>query len=309
MRPPKGDDACVAPTHRVAKNVRAADPNPAPEPDHRAAMIRFLKLTGSGNDFIFIDRRATTGTAAMPADRIRALCARGTGIGADGIVFLESDPQADVRIRYFNSDGSPAALCGNATLCMVRVAKELAIGDTGHLRIATDSGTVRARLTDDVPSFDVGPIERITSAVPIALVPGERRLGYAVVGVPHLVLEVDAIDGVDLMTRGRALRTHPWTGTPGANVNFVGRDRRGGWSMRTYERGVEAETLACGTGSVACGALLVAWGEEPGPVVRLWTKSGEPLHITVRHEADRWDGSLRGEGRLVFRGELADGWG
>jgi diaminopimelate epimerase len=267
-------------------------------------MIRFLKLTGSGNDFIFIDQRSAAATAPMPADRIRALCARGTGIGADGIVFLESDPQADIRIRYFNSDGSPAALCGNATLCTVRVAQELAIGDTGRLRIATDTGVVRACLTDDEPSFDVGPIERLTPAVPIALGSGERRLGYAVVGVPHLVIEVDDVEGIDLMARGRALRTHPWTGTPGANVNFVGRDRRGGWAMRTYERGVEAETLACGTGSVAVGTLLVAWGRDPGPVVRLWSRSGEPLHIAVRHEGERWDASLRGEGRLVFRGEL-----
>jgi diaminopimelate epimerase len=268
-------------------------------------MIRFFKLTGSGNDFIFIDLRSGGAARRLRApERIQALCARGTGIGADGVVFLEANPEADIGIHYFNADGSLAALCGNATLCTTRLAPELGIGTAGGLRIATDSGIVRARLVGGVPEFDIDTIERVTPSAPIPLMAGEHRVGYAVVGVPHLVIEVDDVDAIDLVRRGSFLRSHVWTGEPGANVNFVAPDARGGWAMRTYERGVEAETLACGTGSVASAALLGVWGRDPSDSIRIWTRSGAPLDVTVRHDSGRPQATLSGEGRLVFRGEL-----
>jgi len=280
--------------------------------DHETGVTAFYKLTGSGNDFVFIDARETgVGALADPA-RVRALCARGTGVGADGVVFLEADPGADLRIRYVNSDGSPAALCGNATLCTVRLAEWLGIGALTHLRIATDSGVVDGRLAAGVPEFDVGPVERLTRDAPVGVAGGERRVGYALVGVPHLVVAVDDLTAIDLTGRGRALRAHPWTGVAGANVNFIAPEPstsgKGGWGMRTYERGVEGETLACGTGAVASAALVVAWGRDAGPCVRIWTRSGEPLDVMVRagRGGEEWSASLRGEGRLVFRGELVD---
>jgi diaminopimelate epimerase len=269
-------------------------------------MVRFFKLTGSGNDFIFIDGRGDGLRTPMPAERIQRLCARGTGIGADGIVFLDSDPEADVRIRYFNADGSVAALCGNATLCTTRLARELGIGDENGLRIATDSGLVRAQMTNGIPEFEVPGIDRVTADAPIAPSGGEVRIGYAVVGVPHVVVEVADIEAIDLMGRGRVLRAHPWTGAPGANVDFVAPDPRGGWAMRTYERGVEGETLACGTGAVGSATLLRAWGRADGEAVRIWTRSGAPLDVTVQRDPPAWRAALRGEGRLVFRGELDD---
>lgn len=268
-----------------------------------ARATTFLKLTGSGNDFVFLDGRA--GATDLPPERIRALCARGTGIGADGVVLLEEDRAADVRIRYFNSDGSPAALCGNATLCTVRAMQALGIAAKRRtLRIATDAGTLSARLASGTPEFDVGGIARVTTAAPLPRVAGERRVGYAVVGVPHLVVAVDDIERIDLEARGRALRQAAWTGTPGANANFVAPDVRGGWAMRTYERGVEGETLACGTGAVATAILLVAWREASEPTVRIWTRSGKPLDVSVSREGAEWQASLRGEGRLVFVGQL-----
>jgi diaminopimelate epimerase len=171
-------------------------------------MIRFFKLTGSGNDFIFIDLRSGGAARRLRApERIQALCARGTGIGADGVVFLEANPEADIGIHYFNADGSLAALCGNATLCTTRLAPELGIGTAGGLRIATDSGIVRARLVGGVPEFDIDTIERVTPSAPIPLMAGEHRVGYAVVGVPHLVIEVDDVDAIDLVRRGSLVRT------------------------------------------------------------------------------------------------------
>ncbi len=268
-------------------------------------VTQFFKLTGSGNDFLFLDARHDP--VDLSADRIRALCARGTGVGADGLVLLEGDPAADVRIRYVNSDGSPADLCGNATLCTVRLAHALDIATPGStLRIATDSGILRGRIVSGTPEFDVGRIERVTMNTGVARADGEEAIGYAVVGVPHFVIVVDDVESIDVIARGRTLRHDAWAGPPGANVNFVARDARGGWSMRTYERGVEGETLACGTGAVAVATLLLAWQQDAGPLVRIWTRSGKPVDVTVRRDDDRWAASLRGEGRIVFRGELVD---
>ncbi len=268
-------------------------------------MTEFFKLTGSGNDFLFIDARRDA--MELSAERIRALCARGTGVGADGVVVLEDDPAADVRIRYVNSDGSAADLCGNATLCTVRLAHALDIASPGStLRIATDSGVLRGRIVSGTPEFDVGHIAQVALNTGMALAPGEQIIGYALVGVPHFVVVVDDLESVDVVTRGRALRHDVWAGPPGANVNFLAQDSRGGWSMRTYERGVEGETLACGTGAVAAATLLLAWHREAGPLVRIRTRSGKPIDVTVRQADDHWVASLRGEGRIVFRGELVD---
>ena len=119
---------------------------------------------------------------------------------------------------------------------------------------------------------------------------------------------VDDIEAIDLPKRGAELRSHPWTGSAGANVNFVAPHPRARdeWLMRTYERGVEGETLACGSGSVATGALLTAWELARSSPVRVWTRSGMPLDITISRHGDAWQGALRGEGRLVFRGQLPD---
>jgi diaminopimelate epimerase len=218
----------------------------------------FYKMSGSGNDFVFFDTRdwgvddtpsdgfdRSEGSVFYSVSGIQALCARGTGVGADGVVFLEEAEGADVGIRYRNSDGSRAALCGNATLCTVRLAAELRIGAPGGLRVATDSGVLTARLVDGVPEFDLGTVERLTTAPPIPRAPGESRLGYAVTGVPHIVVLVDDVDSVPLDTRGATLRSHPWTEAAGANVNFVAPHptTAGEWVMRTYERGVEGERL------------------------------------------------------------------
>lgn len=290
----------------------------------------FYKMTGSGNDFVFVDARQADVGDLTSADRIRAICARGTGVGADGIVFLDRVPDADVGIRYFNSDGSPAALCGNATLCTVRLAADLGLARAGDLRIATGAGVLEAHLVDGVPEFDLGALDRVTSEVPVDLATGERRIGFGVAGVPQLVVLVDDVESVDVAGRGRRLRSHPWSGPAGANVNFVAAapahpglpPRSGGpvgdgsrdmgqpgqdWMIRTYERGVEGETLACGSGAVVTAALLTAWGATAAVPVRLWTRSGAPLGVSVRRVGDRWNAALRGEGRLVFRGELADG--
>lgn len=264
----------------------------------------FYKLTGSGNDFVFVDVRSTSAGDLANVEAIRAVCARGSGVGADGIVFLNVGERAPVSIRYLNSDGSVAALCGNATLCTARLALELQIiGGEEDFTIATDSGDVTARFRDGRPEIDLQPVTEVQECFPAALEAGETRLGFALVGVPHVVVLCADVDRAPVFERGRRLRHHSQL-AQGANVNFVSRlDDR--WRIRTYERGVEAETLACGTGAVATALLLTAWGEA-AQTVELETKSGRSLRVRHRRDGVRHMSSLSGEARIVFVGKLAE---
>jgi diaminopimelate epimerase len=271
------------------------------------ATRRFYKMSGSGNDFIIFDARQEPVGALDDQIVIQALCERGTGVGADGVVFLEPAEQGgiDFRMRYFNSDGLPAALCGNAALCVTRLASDLGAGSPDGMLFGTDSGVVSARMVGPLPEIDLLPAREVRPTVDVALIPGERRIGYAVTGVPHLVLLCDSVDQVDVVGRGRALRMDPAFRPNGANVNFIATRPDGSWAIRTYERGVEGETLACGTGATASAVLLNVWGLS-GTETTLVTRSGRPLTVRLREDGqDVWP-MLRGEGRLVFTGDLAD---
>jgi diaminopimelate epimerase len=269
----------------------------------------FFKMSGSGNDFVMIDARTEPPGELANPDVIGKICARATGIGADGIVFLEPSSVADIRLSYLNSDGSRADLCGNATLCTTRLSVELGIGDASGFRIETDSGVVAARMVETLPEIDLPAVSEVRPTVDaIPTIAGEDRIGFALVGVPHLVIACRDVTTIDVVGRGRPLRRHP--SLPfGANVNFVAPQPGGRqWRMRTYERGVEAETLACGSGSVATAILLSSWSDVDAPehVVELVTSSGRPLHVKIRREGGAWYPTLRGEGRVVFHGKLSE---
>jgi diaminopimelate epimerase len=264
----------------------------------------FYKLTGSGNDFVFVDVRRDAPAELEKLDTIRAVCGRGSGVGADGIVFLKEGESAPVWIRYLNSDGSLAALCGNATLCAARLAAELGMVERdSDFGIETDSGVVTARFRDGLPEIDLQPVTDVQDCFQVDLDAGEDRIGFALVGVPHLVVLANDVDKAPIVERGRELRHHARL-AHGANVNFVSR-RNDRWRIRTYERGVEAETLACGTGSVATALLLSAWGKA-NTTVELETKSGRSLRVRHRLSGSGHLASLSGEARVVFFGQLAE---
>jgi diaminopimelate epimerase len=265
---------------------------------------RFHKMSGSGNDFIMVDATREPAGSLADALTIRALCARATGVGADGIVFLERSDVADLRMRYLNSDGSPAALCGNASLCTARLATELGLVTTADFSIESDAGVLGARFLNGVAEVDLQPVSELRVDLPFRLLDSERWVGFALAGVPHLTVRVDDVDAVDVVRRGRPLRFEPSL-AQGANVNFVSPDGESGWRIRTYERGVEGETLACGTGSVASAILLTAHGEADG-LVRLRTRSGLEHRVRLRREGDAWRPSLSGESRIVFDGRLGE---
>ena len=263
----------------------------------------FFKMSGSGNDFVFVDtRKEAAGSLASP-DVIGAICSRGTGIGADGVCFFERSGKALVRLVYLNADGSRADLCGNATLCTARLARELGVVGSGEFTIETDSGVLAARFVGENPEIDLLPVTLVTLDARIALQPGEHRIGFALAGVPHLVIPVDDLENVDVVGRGRPLRNHPSL-SAGANVNFV-QSNDGRFRYRTYERGVEAETLACGTGAVAAAVLLTDWGLAEGPV-RLQTRSGKELTVRLSGPKGKATPSLTGEARLVYRGQFGE---
>ncbi len=266
----------------------------------------FYKMTGSGNDFVFVDGR-WSGLDDWPPDRIRRVCERRTGVGADGLVHLAPVQGGGLAMAYFNADGSRAELCGNAALCAIRLATVLDLAGPGPVALETDSGRLEGR--------PVGPgwaaeLRFGTVALPrpaeLDLVRGERLAFQGTVGVPHTVLLVEDVRSVEVVGRGRQLRFDPQVAPAGTNVNFVGPGAgpEGQWRLRTYERGVEAETLACGTGTVAAALTLAAAGLAQLPV-RIESSSGAVLSVAGELAAGEarevW---LCGEGRLVFTGRL-----
>lgn len=262
----------------------------------------FYKMSGSGNDFVVIDARAAYDRSLESEVAIRALCSRGMGVGADGLVLLKDEAGADFRMVYYNADGSRASMCGNAALCCTRLAS--LSGGHRELEFETDSGRIRGRMTPAGPEIDLAEVHTVRLDAGLARSSGEERIGFALVGVPHVVTLVADVDGVDVAGRGRAIRTAPELLPDGANANFVS-PLGDGWAIRTYERGVEGETLACGTGAVASAILITSWGLASG-TVSLVTRSGSMIRVRLDGDSEGWRPSLAGEGRIVFQGVLGE---
>ncbi|MFN2571902.1 MAG: diaminopimelate epimerase [Gemmatimonadales bacterium] len=272
--------------------------------------LPIYKMTGSGNDFVMLDARVST-PADWSREDMRAVCGRGTGIGADGLVFVGPGSRAGAaRMIYYNSDGSHAAMCGNAALCSTNLAVHLGVGVAEGMDLETDAGTYRTRTgAQGRAELNLAPVSATTAVPGLTLAAGERQAVLGRVGVPHLVIVVEDVDQVALLDRGRALRFDAALAPDGANINFISadgpsRDGRPSWRMRTYERGVEGETLACGTGAVAAACAIAEWGLGRLPV-DIQSRSGRMLTVratkTNGQYVDVW---LEGEGRMVFRGVI-----
>jgi diaminopimelate epimerase len=268
----------------------------------------FYKMSGSGNDFVMLDGRYTAPGAWSPA-RIIEVCDRRHGVGADGLVILTPEGAGRVRMDFWNCDGSRADMCGNAALCSTRLAAFLEMASAEGMQLVTRAGTfpTRCRPTGEEAELNLPDFALPSAPAAISLRRGELSGLLATVGVPHLVLEVEDLQREDLMVRGRTLRSDPGLGPAGANVNFVAGSPTGSgavWALRTYERGVEGETLACGTGAVAAAVLLAHAGRGCLPM-DIVTRGGRILHIAATlSEGRSTDVRLAGEGRLVFTGVL-----
>jgi len=254
-----------------------------------------------------VDGRHTTPTE-WSVDDIRAVCARGTGVGADGLVFVGPGAEPDVvRMIYFNSDGSRAAMCGNAALCSTCLAVRLGLANPQHMTLETDAATYESRCTPDGERAELhlAPVHTPLPVPGLAIAPGERQLALGTVGVPHLVVVVDDVELVDVVNRGRLLRSDPALGPAGANVNFISPAARASeWRMRTYERGVEDETLACGRRrSRGLRACRLGPGQAP---ITFWSRKRQAARDPRAKDRsglydDVW---LGGEARLVVRGVI-----
>jgi len=263
--------------------------------------VNFAKLSGSGNDFVCIDNRdgrydELVGDPGRAGHFARCLCHRGLGIGADGVIFAgrpDVEGVADIAARFFEADGSEAELCGNGTGCFVHWAATSGWVGSGDTRVLTSAGVV-------VGSNSDGQYVRVCIPSPedirrdLDLLAGDRlwRYDYAVTGVPHVVTYVDDVDAVDLPHWGPAIRHHPDFQPRGANANFVQLIREGQIALRTWEFGVEAETLACGTGSAAAAILSAIHYDWPAPYrtrrepVLVRARSGDILRIYFASHPD-----------------------
>ncbi|RUM87016.1 MAG: diaminopimelate epimerase [Thermodesulfatator sp.] len=260
----------------------------------------FVKMQASGNDFILINNFSREISAEEGRELARRLCRRRLSVGADGLILLEppEDPAHAFRWRFFNADGSEAEMCGNGGRCAARFAVEEGLA-RARLSFETLAGVIRAEVQGSRVKVTLTPPQGL--ALRMELWVGERPLTVHFVntGVPHAVVLVEHLEEVPLESLGPLLRRHERFSPAGTNVNFVKilSDRE--IALRTYERGVEGETLACGTGAAASALISTELGRTHFPV-RVHTRGGEVL--TIHREGETL--LLEGETRRLYRGLL-----
>ncbi len=256
--------------------------------------ISFTKMHGAGNDFIMVDDRALE----FPLDDkafIQRIASRHTGIGCDGVILIQSSETADIRMCFINPDGNEVEMCGNGARCIARFAYDLGVVPAA-MRIETGAGMVQAEILEDQVRIDLTEPMDMELNVAVGL---EWPVDFVNTGVPHAVAWVDDVRAVDLPEAGSALRFHDQFAPNGTNANFAKVEPDGSLSLRTYERGVEAETLACGTGAAAVAVLAAerGWVKLPVPV---HCAGGYDLVINLVHGTT----TLTGGVATVFDGEV-----
>ncbi len=267
--------------------------------------LPFVKMSGTGNDFILIDHRESRLTREVMPEFARLICRRRFSVGADGLILIEDSDKADFKWLFFNGDGSEAEMCGNGARCAARFAYMQGIAPA-HMRFETLAGIIEAKVAD------------INVSV-LMTEPGDFRMNRQVdvdgrtldlhsvdTGVPHAVLFVEDFEQVDICGTGRAIRFHPEFMPAGTNVNFVQPLEDGSLKVRTYERGVENETMACGTGAVAAALTGAVSGVTRSPV-DIVTSGNDRLTILfdLKEGPAASNVFLKGPAHVVYAGELS----
>jgi len=263
-------------------------------------------MSGAGNDFIIIDNRDGLVRDDEMADLAVNACRRRLSVGADGLLLIEPDEEFDFAWRFFNSDGSEAEMCGNAARCVARLAQMDGIAGR-NLTFRTIAGPINAAVNDRTVRVKLTAPRDIEPSFTLELADGRQfPAGFVNTGVPHTVVNLpDAgLEGFDVASVGREIRFNPRFAPAGTNANFIRIIDRKTIEIRTYERGVEAETLACGTGVAAAALLATVWGLTSQPVSVI-TRSGERL-VVYLDPSDPGHGDIYMEGfaSLVYRGQL-----
>lgn len=266
--------------------------------------VRFWKLEGAGNDFLGLDGRA--GGFKLKRQQIADLCDRRRGVGADGVLVVEKPKVrgADFRMRYYNSDGGEAEMCGNGARCFALLARAVSGRKGNVLRIQTQAGLVTLQIRGQ--EVQVSMTEPTKLRLGRKLVVAGRKLAVDLLntGVPHAVLFVRSVRSIDVAKQGRAIRYHSAFAPSGTNVNFVEIGRGNRIHVRTYERGVEGETLACGTGVVAA-SILSNLRRGLRPPIQVATRGGDNVRVGFSMEnGHARKVTLQGPARIVYRGVL-----
>jgi diaminopimelate epimerase len=266
--------------------------------------LHFTKMSGAGNDFVLIDNR--DGSVRLDAPEIARLCDRHFGVGADGVMLVEppAAPAARYRMRYHNSDGGEAEMCGNGARCFARFVQSIDPGAGDSFAFETRAGLVQARIDGRLACVQLTPPGPIQPAVELTLASGVVTVHSCNTGVPHAVVFVDDTDAVPVAALGRELRRHAHFSPAGTNVNFAQVTGPASLRVRTYERGVEDETLACGTGVTAAALIAHAVRGLPAPV-DVTVRGGDTLTVRFTRDGDSFrDVTLAGPADFVFTGML-----
>lgn len=269
--------------------------------------LEFVKMNGAANDFIMVDNRA--GTIRLSGPQVARLCDRRRGIGSDGLILIEPERAHDFFMHYYNPDGGEEVMCGNGARCAAHFAASLGLGSAESgattIRFLTGSGAIDARVTAGRVSMSMMDARGMRRNLTTKVAPRGAAVHFMVVGTRHAVVPLDdatTLTADEVVQFGRALRYDPAFAPEGANVNFASLAPNGRMYLRTYEKGVEAETLACGTGSVASAVLFAHEGRVKSPVCVV-QHSGDELVISFEPAADgagrvRMDGPVQ----VSFRG-------
>ncbi len=257
--------------------------------------IGFYKLEASGNDFILLDqRRKSKGRSLDYKNFAKKYCQRKLGIGADGLLVIEPSRKAAFKMRIFNADGSEAEMCGNGARAVGLWARKR------FLSFETKAGIIESELSENNVKIKVTNPFGLKRNVPIKVLGRNLKVNFINTGVPHLVILVESLEKIDVDNIGRAVRFHKKFQPAGANVNFVEVEKKDFIRIRTYERGVEAETLACGTGTVA--SAIVATRQNK---IKVKTKSGEILKVYSSFKGNKINNVwLEGRVSCLYKGEL-----
>lgn len=266
--------------------------------------LQFAKMAGGGNDFVVIDNRE--GRVTNPEELTKRICIPHLSVGADGLILVERSDRASARMIYYNADGTRADFCANGTRCAVRFALLAGLATGLRMTIETDMGILKADVDErGMVTLAVGAPTKIEMDKPLKI--GGRTIqgAFMFLGVPHYVVFLnDSLWQADIVPLGRSIRQHPDLQPHGANANFVVIRDEHSIDVRTYERGVEAETLSCGSGVVSSVSASALFGKVTSPV-KVLTRSGISFEVTFRRDGNELrDIRLRGDARVVYRGSM-----
>ena len=291
--------------------------------------IEFYKLQASGNDFILLDNSKPK----MKLDKAfyrrfaKKYCSRGVGIGADGVLAIEPSNKADFKMRVFNADGTEAEMCGNGARCLGLWANQAK--KKKDIKFETKAGIIEAKVEDKGKAFLASPgrkNHRLSSMefsnrvkikmsapfgskmdLPLTILGRKIKVNFINTGVPHAIIFVEGLEKIDVNRIGRKVRMHRQFEPAGTNVDFVELKNNNSLAIRTYERGVEAETLACGTGAVASALIsrikLNSGYKKKTISFSVKTKSGDVLKVTFDNGKKISNVWLQGEAHLIYKGE------